>query len=185
MTRLVKYDSFPIYLAIRTAVGSGSIHLMVARSLSKDTVCFTSLLIDLWKLGLKDGFGGVSMKKEMFDEMFKAMIKGAEELGLKYHPIDISEAKWLVAQGIRIAKKVGIKPVSQKWIDIVGDISKVKIGGSLYKCYNCERGELPPEADNFILKIAKREIKIAGTPKETKLVFLCDKCKKNAKEDLM
>ena len=175
---MVNYDSLPIYLAVRTEVGSGSIHLVVARSLSKDRVCFTFLLIDLWKLGLKDGFGKVSMRKKTFDEMFNAMIEEAEEHELHYHPVDTSEARWLVAQGIRIAKKVSVKPVNKRWIDIVGDISGVKIEGSLYKCYSCERGELQPEGDDFILEVAKREVKIAGTPKEPKIVFLCKECEK-------
>ncbi|MBS7635124.1 hypothetical protein KEJ34_06520 [Candidatus Bathyarchaeota archaeon] len=182
MPRRVKYDSFPVYLAVRTNVGSGSVHLMVARRLSRDMVCFTYLLIDLWKLGLKDGFGSLSMEKERFDEMFNAMVEEVTEQGFNYHPIDISEAKWLVAQGLRIAEKVGIKAVSQKWINIVGDLSEIKIDGSLYKCYKCERGELPPEADNYILKIAKREVRIAGTPKETKLLFLCKNCERKMME---
>lgn len=179
MSSSVKYDSFPIHLAVRTNVGSGSVHLIVARSLPRDAVCFTCLLIDLWKLGLKDGFGSLCVEKWRFDEFFNAMVVEAAQQGFSYHPIDMSEAKWLVAQGLRIAKKVGTKTVSRKWIDIVGDLSEIKIEGSLYKCYRCEKGELPPEADDCILKIAKREVKIAGTPKEIKILFLCNDCMKN------
>ena len=177
---VVRYDSLPLYLALRTEVGSGSVLLLVARMLPRGRVCFTNLLIDLWKLGLKDGFGCESMEKDRFDKMLNVMVEEAGRRGIQYHHIDISEAKWLVAQGIRIAEKVGTKPVERRWIDIVGDISGVKIEGSLYKCYACERGELNPEADELILKVARREIKIAGTPKEAKIVFLCSECEKKA-----
>ena len=175
---MVEYDSLPIYLVERTDVGLGSVNLIVARILPDNMICFTCLLIDLWKLGLKDGFGKRSVKKSEFDEMFNAMIEDAEEHEVHYHPIDISEAKWLVAQGIRIAESVGIRPVNKKWVDVVGDIYSVKIGGSLYKCYHCEKGELQPKDDEFIFKAARSEIEIAGTPEEIEIEFLCGKCMK-------
>lgn len=175
---MVDYDLLPVYLVERTDVGAGSVSLIVARSLFGNEVCFTCLLIDLWKVGLKDGFGKRSMKKSEFDEMFNVMIRDAKKCGVHYHPIDISEAKWLVAQGIRIAENVGTKPVNQKWVDVVGDISSVKIGGSLYKCYRCEKGELQPKDDEFILKVARSEMELAGSPEETKIEFVCEKCMK-------
>jgi len=181
---VVHYDSLPLYLALRTEVGSGPVLLLVARMLSGGRVCFTHLLIDLWKLGLKDGFECESMKKDRFDKMLNVMVEELGRRGIHYHPVDISEAKWLVAQGIRIAEKVGTEPVERRWIDIVGDISGVKIEGSLYKCYACERGELNSDADELILKVARREIKTAGTPKEAKIVFLCSECEKKAGKGL-
>jgi hypothetical protein len=178
---MVDYDLLPIYLVERTDVGAGSVSLIVARSLFGNEVCFACLLIDLWKVGLKDGFGKRSMKKSEFDEMFDVMVRDAEEHGVHYHPIDISEAKWLVAQGIRIAENVGTRPVNKRWVDVVGDISSVKIGGSLYKCYRCEKGELQPKDDEFILKLARSEIEMAGSPEETRIEFVCEKCMKKGK----
>jgi tetratricopeptide (TPR) repeat protein len=175
---MVDYDLLPIYLVERTDVGGGSVSLIVARSLSGNEVCFACLLIDLWKIGLKDGFGRMSMTKDEFDVVLEAMVRDAEAHGIHYHPIDISEAKWLVAQGLRIAEKVGTKPVNKKWVDMVGDISSVKIGGSLYKCYRCEKGELQPEDDELILKVAKSEMETAGLLGETMMEFLCEECMK-------
>jgi len=173
---MVDYDLLPIYLVERTDVGGGSVSLIVARSLSGNEVCFACLLIDLWKVGLKDGFGKRSMMKDEFDEMFESMVRDAEARGIHYHPIDISEAKWLVAQGIRIAENVGTTPVNKKWVYVVGDISRVKIGGSLYKCYRCEKGELQPKDDEFILEVARSGMELAGSPEETKIEFVCEKC---------
>ena len=175
-------DSLPVYLADRTDVGSGSVSLVVARRNRDGTVCYATMLIDLWKLGLKDSFGSFSVKRKKFDEMYDKMMerlaRGDEPA--YFHPTTIEEAKWLVAQGLRIASAVGT-PASRHWIRIVGELSGVSISGSLYKCFSCERGELDPEIDSYILDIARDEGKqgVAGTPEESIIHLECAKCRGN------
>ena len=176
------YDSLPVYLADRTDVGSGSVSLVVARRNRDGTICYATMLIDLWKLGLKDSFGSFSVKRKKFDEMYDKMMerlaRGDEPA--YFHPTTIEEAKWLVAQGLRIASAVGT-PASRHWIRIVGELSGVSISGSLYKCFSCERGELDPEIDSYILDIARDEGKqgVAGTPEESIIHLECAKCRGN------
>ncbi len=172
------YDRLPIYVCDR--VGEGSINLVVARRNEYGTICYASYLVDLWKLGLKSSFGSFSMKTKRFDEIYNVMIEShsnSDEPSY-FSPVDIDEAKWLVAQGIRVAEAVGT-PFSKRYVPIVGDISQVKIGGSLYKCFKCEKGELPPEVDDEILSIARAEGRrgIAGTPQEATICFECEKCR--------
>jgi len=172
------YDKLPLYVCDR--VGEGSVNLVVARRNGEGTVCYASFLIDLWKLGLKSSFGSFSIRTRKFDKIYNDMIEGygnAEEPSY-FSPIDINEAKWLVTQGIRVAEAVGT-PYSKRYVPIVGDISYVKMSGSLYKCFSCEKGELPPEIDDEILSIARAEGRrgIPGTPQEARIYFECEKCR--------
>ncbi len=173
------YDRLPVYLADRTDVGSGSVSLVVARRNVDGTICYTIMLIDLWKLGLKDSFGSFSIKRMKFDAIYDKMIEklARQDEPVYFHPIEIEQAKWLVAQGLRIANAVGT-PSSRHWVRIVGDISAVSIPGSLYKCSTCERGELDTEIDRNILSIARDEGRkgVAGTPQESMVYYACSKC---------
>ncbi len=142
---------------------------MVARRNGNGTVCCAFFLIDLWKLGLKSSFGNFSIRTQKFDKIYSDMVESYSnnlDEPSYFSPVDINEAKWLVAQGIRVSEAVGT-PYSKRYVPIVGDVSRVKIGGSLYKRFNCEKGELPPEIDDAIPHIARAEGRrdIAGTPK--------------------
>jgi hypothetical protein len=174
-----------LYLAYRTDVGTGSVHLLVARRNRDSTIRYASFLIDLWKLGLKDSLGGLSAKRKKFDGLVNKMLEELERKeGLYYHPIEAEEAKWLVAQGVRIAEAVGT-PSSRRWVSaVVGDLSRVRISGSLYKCYACEKGELSKDEDSLILRVAMDEgrRRVAGTPAESMGYFTCDACKSTSTE---
>ncbi|MDG7027495.1 MAG: hypothetical protein JRN16_03690 [Nitrososphaerota archaeon] len=175
----LRYEALPVHLVCRTDVGTGSVNLVVARRNRDGTICYSSFLVDFWKLGLKDSYGSFSLKTKKFDRTFEKMMERLERNGGGYfHPIEIEEAKWLVAQGLRIADAVGT-PSSRHWVKIVGDIEGVRIEGSLYKCFRCERGELPDEVDRRILSVAKDEgrRRVAGTPEEQTLYFVCDNCR--------
>jgi len=172
------YDKLPLYVCDR--VGEGSVNLVVARRNGDGTVCYGSFLIDLWKLGLKGSFGSFSIRTRKFDRIYNEMIESyssAEEPSY-FSPIDVNEAKWLVAQGIRVAEAVET-PYSKRYVPIAGDISHVKISGSLYKCFSCEKGELPPEIDDEILSIARAEgiRSMPGTPREAAIYFECERCR--------
>lgn len=174
----LRYEALPVHLVCRTDVGKGSVSLVVTRRNRDGTLCYASFLVDLWKLGLKDSYGSFSLKTKKFDGMFEEMMERLERNGGGYfHPIEIDEAKWLVAQGLRIADAVGA-PSSRHWVKIVGDIEGVRIAGSLYKCFRCERGELPDEVDGSILSIARDEgrRRVAGTREEQAIYFVCDNC---------
>jgi len=167
------YESLPVYAVERSSGDAGSIVVSVARKNEDGTVCFVNCLIDLWKLGLKSSFGSFSMKMREFDRLRSKMHKR-----LHIYSIGLEEAKWLVAQGLRLSDAVGT-PSSRDWIKILGDLSSIHISGSLYKCFKCQHGELTAEIDEFILSVAREEGKkgVAGTPSERKIYFVCEKCK--------
>ena len=174
-----RYDKLPIYLCGR--IGEGSVNLVVARRNGDGTVCCAFFLIDLWKLGLKSSFGSFSMRTKQFDKIYSEMVESySDNLDEPsyFSMVDINEAKWLVVQGIRVAEAVGT-PYSKRYVPIVGDVSQVKIGGSLYKCFTCEKGELFSEIDDAILRIARAEGRrgIAGTLQEARIYFECENCR--------
>lgn len=178
--------ALPLYLAYRTDVGTGSVSLVVARRNQDGTICYGSFLIDLWKVGLKDSYGSFSIKRKKFDDLVNRLIDKLERNeGGYYHPIEEEDTKWLVAQGVRIANSVGT-PASRHWVRVVvDDVSDVPISGSLYKCYSCERGELSKDEDALILSTAIEERRSgdAGTPAESMLYFVCDRCGSRARAE--
>ena len=159
---------------------SGSVMVIVIRKhpLKKRKYDLLVALVDLWKVGLKDCYGAMNMS-EVRTERF---LSKAESSDLSFYPIPLSEAKWLIKEGIRIRDFLGIPIPSKckKLLPIVGDLESIKITGSIYKCFNCEKGDLDAETDEFIKKIALKEYRegIVGTPDEMEIYFLCDKCKK-------
>ena len=72
-------EALPVYLACRTDVGSGSVSLVIARRNGDGTVRYSSFLIDLWQLGLKDSYGSFSLKTKKFDETFDKMMEKLEK----------------------------------------------------------------------------------------------------------
>jgi hypothetical protein len=173
------YDALKVYVSDRTDVGKGSVTLVVARRNGNGTVCYATFLIDLWKLGLKESSGNLSIGRDKFDKVYNKMIGGMMEREAYFHPIEIGEAKWLLAQGLRIARAVGT-PYPSHWLKVVGNLTGVQITGSLYKCYRCERGELTESVDDSLVSLAREEGRagIAGTPEESMVYFVCDRCSK-------
>ncbi|MBI4451619.1 hypothetical protein HY642_06610 [Candidatus Woesearchaeota archaeon] len=138
---------------------------------------YASTLIDLWKLGLKDCFGEKGVPQKRFQEVMQAYSRG-----ITLVPCDSAEARWLIRQGLRIARVVGT-PMPREFEElgqIYGDINSVVVEGSLYKCFECEKGQLPAPVVSKILRVAKQELAqgIAGTPDETILFFVCEMCHK-------
>ncbi len=62
---------------------------------------------------------------------------------------------------------------------ILGNMDDIKVDGSLYKCYECGKGELSDEIVEIIKKVTKTDVAAGtcGTPLESPLYFVCDKCK--------
>ncbi|MBD3227140.1 MAG: hypothetical protein GF329_03045 [Candidatus Lokiarchaeota archaeon] len=55
----------------------------------------------------------------------------------------------------------------------------VKISGSLYKCFRCEKGELSEKEVKIIKEITKNDMNnnVCGTEMETEIFFVCQNCK--------
>ena len=156
----------------------GSVVVIVVRdSVKHGKIDYVVALVDLWKAGLKRCFGKFNAKARGLEKIFD----GFEKTGTVIRPIAPKEARWIIKEGIRIREflNLSIPSKCKKLLPIVGDLDSVKITGSIYKCFKCMKGELSPEIDQFIKKVALREIKegIVGTPDEMRIYFLCDKCK--------
>jgi len=132
-----------------------------------------SFLIDFFKLGLKD-----------FYTTSKNINTIVRMSGTDFFEITKAEALKLLVNGLTIAKAVGtpISPGCKLWLDKFG-VSKYKIKGSLYKCFNGDGGELSDKQVAKILAIAKKELQsgVAGTPAEEIIEEYCSEC---AEEDL-
>ncbi len=174
------YDKYPILICKSTTTrDSGSISIVIARRLPHDLFCFAYFLVDLWKVGIKDAFGKDRLSRDKFEEFRELYMYNADESGLDFEDMDISEVKQYISRGIRIAKAVGTAPVDNALLATVGNLEGFEDHGSLYKCYKCGEGELGDEQCNRILKVAKKELKsgVAGTPDEKRIYVKCSLCR--------
>ncbi|MFQ6137386.1 MAG: hypothetical protein ACE5PM_09445, partial [Candidatus Hydrothermarchaeales archaeon] len=63
-----------------------------------------------------------------------------------------------------------------------GDMDGIEVGGSLYKCFECGKGELSEEVVETIKEVTRRDMRsgVCGTPEETMIFFVCEDCKNGA-----
>lgn len=154
--------------------GGGSHAVVVAREKPNGNLQYISVLVDAWKMGLKDCFGSHDISKLEFYNR----VKGAD---VPYVDYGLEEALWLIKLGLRIAGKVGT-PVPAEFKEfgyILGDMDGIEVGGSLYKCFRCGRGELTDGEVEEIKEVAKQDMDagVCGTPEETMVYFTCIDCK--------
>jgi len=166
-------------MALQTlrSTDSGSIMvLFYDNSPISGKIKFVNVLVDVWKLGVKDCFG----QRRMTEKEWKRMLKKYAERGAELEPCSVEEAQWLVQYGLRIADEIGTpRPKEfEQFRDIIGDLSSVIVEGSLYKCFSCNKNDLQTNQVERIKKVAQRELKtgVAGTPKEEIIWFSCADC---------
>jgi hypothetical protein len=151
----------------------GSRSIIVAREKENGNLQFVSFLIDEWKMGLKDCFGNYDISKREFNKLVARMPQ--------YADADIEECKEIVKRGILIAETLGLKIPRdfRKFKHILGDLDKVEVTGSLYKCFECGKGDLPDEIVEQIKEVTLRDVAagVCGTEGETMIFFVCDKCR--------
>ncbi len=169
--------------ALRSTNSGSIIVLFYDHSPISGKIKFINVLIDVWKLGLKDCFG----RRRMTDKEWNKMLDNYAEQGAELEPLSVEEAKWLVKHGLRIAGEIGTPcpPEFQQFQDIIGNLSSITVDGSLYKCFSCNHIDLPENIVERIKKVAKRELKsgVAGTPDEEFIWFGCAQCgSKNSNE---
>lgn len=165
-------DESPLTYTFYRSVEFGS-NILVTNVKESNKNFSLSFLVDSLKLGLKDfSIKNIAARKYM------------KEMNNFYDFIEISieDATKFLAQGVAIAKIVGT-PISEnclKWLKEF-KIEKINLSGSLYKCSECETGELSKDIVKEILKIARDELKsgVAGTPDELITDFHCKECELN------
>ncbi len=155
----------------------GSIMVLFTGMLPNRKREFVNILVDVWKLGLKDCFG----RHGMSEWEWKGMLREYKEGGIELLSCSLKDAQRLVKHGLRIAEHVGtpLPPEFDEFSHLV-DLSSVDITGSLYKCFKCGKGELSDEQVAIITQVAREELKtgVAGTPDEEKIYFVCEACKR-------
>ncbi len=166
----------PIYKVLKSKT-KGSYSIIVSREQTDGKLQFIVVLIDAWKMGLKDCFGSNNITKQDFQRKLLAKLGGAN----MFAEISLSEALWSIKYGLRIAKEVKtrIPREFEKLKYILGDFDNIKVEGSLYKCFECEKGELPEDVVKTIKEVTRHDTKagVCGTPAETMIYFVCDECK--------
>lgn len=156
----------------------GSKAIIIARAKPDDTYQYISLLVDEWKMGLKDCFGSYNASKAIIESLLSKA---------DYVKTDIRECKKLVKRGIRIVEELRLKLPKEfeKYKGIIGNMDDVDVSGSLYKCFSCGEGDLKDEIVRMIKEVTLEDVKrgVCGTPDETMVYFTCDKCKETENSD--
>jgi hypothetical protein len=179
------YDKYQVVFCKTSRPEYGSASIGIGRNLPGDLFCFAVLLVDFWKLGLKDAFGSKRMSGDEFAAATTMFVEDNEMAGIELEDVTVEEVKQRIARGIRIAKEVGTPPADKKFLEILGNVNEFEANGSLYKCYSCGKGELSGKVCNEILEVAKRELNsgVAGTPKEKQIYYECKSCWAGTKVD--
>jgi len=132
-----------------------------------------SMLVDEWKMGLKDGFGKYDFTQDQLDEY----ISRAD-----FQETTLDECKKLIKRGILIAKNLGFRLPKEyeQCKEIIGNIDDTPINGSLYKCYACGKNDLSEKIISRIKEVTLNDVRegICGTEDESMIYFTCDNCKK-------
>ncbi|MFH1849334.1 MAG: SEC-C metal-binding domain-containing protein [archaeon] len=164
-------ESLPVYKCW-ISLPEGSRIAVISRIKPNRNYEMVSILVDEWKMGLKDAFGNFNMPKEQLDEY----IRGGD-----FREADIDECKKLIKRGILIAKGLGLGLPKEygQCKGIAGNIESIEISGSLYKCYACGENDLSEETISLIKEVTLKDVRkgVCGTPQETELYFTCEDCK--------
>ena len=170
-------DNLPLHTAMITEQ-PGSRSILIAREKSNGTLAFIAVLVDEWKMGLKDCFGSYNAPQNRVQDI-KAQ--------LPYQEASLAACKKLIKRGLQIARTVGtqIPPEFQQFNDIIGGLDDVTIEGSLYKCFKCGTRDLPESDVEFIKEVTRDEVRqgICGTSEELKIYFVCDECTNESQTD--
>ncbi len=173
-------EALPVYKVLKSK-SEGSYAIVVSRERTDGKLQYIALLIDVWKMGLKDGFGSHSITKQDFQ---RKIIRMWGTLSI-FAEISLAEALQTVKYGLRIAKEVKtrIPREFEEYRYILGDMDDVKVEGSLYKCFKCGKGELSDDEVELIKEITRHDVAagVCGTMAETMVYLVCDECRKNDK----
>ncbi len=164
-------EELPLYKVLMTTP-KGSRSIVVAREKENGNLQFISVLVDEWKMGLKDCFGGFDVPKKEFNKF---------AMQAKYVNADLDECKAKIKRGILIAETLGLKLPRdfREFKRILGDLDSIELTGSLYKCFECGKGDLTEEEVEQIKEVTLRDVAagVCGTEAETMIYFMCDECK--------
>ncbi len=171
-------ESLPIYKCW-ISNPKGSKITVISRIKPNGNFELASMLVDEWKMGLKDGFGNYNLTSDQLDEYID---RG------DFKEAALENCKKLIKKGILIAKSLGLKLPKEyeQYKEIIGNLDSIAINGSLYKCFNCGENNLSEETVSLIKEVTLNDVTngVCGTPNETIIYFACDECKENRKADL-
>lgn len=172
-------ENLPIYNCW-ISQDKGSRIIVVSRIKPNGNYEIASMLVDEWKMGLKDGFVNYNFTPYQLNEYIRRT---------DFNGTTLDECKKLVKRGILIAKSLNLRLPKEyeQCKKIIGNIDDVQINGSLYKCYSCGQNDLSDTIISRIKAVTINDIKkgICGTEDETIIYFTCNDCKekKKAKRD--
>ena len=94
-------EALPVYKVLKSK-SEGSYAIVVSRERTDGKIQYIALLIDVWKMGLKDCFGSHSITKQDFQ---RKIMKMWGNLSI-FAEISLAEALQTVKYGLMIAKEV-------------------------------------------------------------------------------
>jgi hypothetical protein len=178
LTEKKEKGELPIYKVLMTTQ-KGSRSILVAREKENGNLQFISALVDEWKMGLKDCFGEHDVSKKEFNKLVARMPQ--------YADAELNECREIIKRGILVVEAIGLKIPKEFRVFkyLLGDLDKVEVTGSLYKCFECGKGDLPDEIVEQIKEVTLHDVAagVCGTGKETMIYFVCDKCKREKEKE--
>lgn len=164
-------EQLPLY---KTAISDseGSKIVIVSRKKSNNNFEFISVLVDVWKMGLKDCYGRFNASE---DDLFETLNK------TDFINVSLDDCKKVIKRGLLITKEVGTKIPKEfgQFKGIIGNLDSIEVSGSLYKCFKCGEGDLSDNVVEVIKKVTIQDMNrgVCGTPEEQMIYFVCNKCK--------
>jgi hypothetical protein len=173
LTEKEEASKLPLYKVLMTKP-KGSRSIFVTREKEDGYLQLLSVLVDEWKMGLKDCFGSDDVSKEEFDK-----IVARQPL---FVSADLNKCKEIIKRGMLIAETLGLRIPREfeEFKYILGDLDSVEVTGSLYKCFKCGKEDLSDEIVEQIKEVTLDDVAagVCGTEDETRIYFVCDKCKR-------
>lgn len=179
LTEKEEVGELPLYKVLMTTP-KGSRSIVIAREKENGNLQFISVLVDEWKMGLKDCFGSHDISKKEFNKL-------VARLPSSYADADLNECKEIIKRGILIAETLDLRIPRElrEFKHILGDLDKVEVTGSLYKCFECGKGDLSEDVVEQIKEVTLQDIAagVCGSEGETMLYSVCDKCGEKEEEE--
>ncbi|MGC9308802.1 MAG: SEC-C metal-binding domain-containing protein [Thermoplasmatota archaeon] len=170
-------DNLPLHTTSITRQ-PGSRFILIARKKANGNLAFIAVLVDEWKMGLKDCFGSYNAPQNRVQDI---------KTRLPHQDASLEACKKLIKRGLQIARTVGtqIPPEFHQFKDIIGGLDDISVEGSLYKCFKCGTGDLHKEEVDLLKHVARKEVQrgVCGTPEELQIILLCDECRNSIPED--
>jgi hypothetical protein len=137
-------EGLPVYKVLKSKT-EGSYAIIVVRERPDGKYQHIVVLIDAWKMGLKNCFGSHSITMQDFQRKVISRVGGPKMV----KEISLSEAQWAIKYGLRIAKEVNTHvPKEFEEVEMIKKVTEHDVAAGIcgtpsetilyYKCNKCK-----------------------------------------------